>query len=55
MASRQFQLDDETYVNADDNDREFQVSTETFFLEEVAADPPTPPKYYRQHIGFLGG
>ena len=37
MASRQFQLDEETYINADDNSREFQVDAQTYFIEEVAA------------------
>ena len=37
MAARQFQLDAETYVNADDNSREFQFDVETYFIEEVAA------------------
>ena len=30
-------LDEETYLNADDNGREFQADVQTFFLEEAAS------------------
>ena len=41
MASRQFQLDNEIFVNAASNGREAQISNETYFLEE-AADEAAP-------------
>jgi len=40
MAARQFQLDTETYANADDNGREFQIDAITYFIEEVVVVVP---------------
>ncbi len=40
--ARQFQLDTETYVNADDNSKEFQFDVETYFIEEVTVGGATP-------------
>lgn len=37
--ARQFDLDEDTYINADDNSREFDATTETYFIEEESVTP----------------